>query len=157
MKNLKGKFKPVLRKGGVFYPNPIKEDPQCILVLEETSGELKGIKDYQDAKRKILGFSAHHKITGNLWKYRSIISQEIGKPGIYLIFYKNEPVDYASNLDLAISKGHEYLFNKILEEIVAHSTEVCNSLFDTTKIGLEKFNKLNKNKANLSAKSPENE
>lgn len=151
MKDLLNRFKPVLRKEGVFYPNFIKEDPSCVLVLEEINREAKNIEDHLNGKRKVLGFSAHHKINGNPYLHNSTISRGIGNPKIYLIFCGSEPVDYASNSEGAIEKAHEYLFNKILEGILEHSTEVCNSLLDTTQIGREKFNKKYNNKANLSA------
>jgi hypothetical protein len=156
MKDLLSKFKPILKKEGVFYSPPNQKGIKCTIILEEVKREARFSDDFLNNQGKVLGFNAWHKLTGEHYYIESLVSKKIGKPGIYTVIQvanENEPVDYANTLDSALYKAHEYIFNKILEEVL-NPDEVYVNLLDKTKIGLEKFNK---NQANLSALNLNNE
>ena len=171
MKDLLSKFKPVLKKEGVFYSAPqIKEKTDVTIVLEEVYRKAKFGEEYLNNKGKVLGFSAWHKLTGEHYYIESLVSKKVGKPGIFTVIkaannlqnfcfatssaIENEPVDYAKTLDSALYRAHDYIFNKILDEVL-HPDDVYVNLLDTTKIGLEKFKERENNKANLSEQRKE--
>jgi len=151
IKELSIKLNPRLIKEGVFYPCPYKKDIECTIVLEEINEKARFSQEHLNNQGKVLGFRAHHKLTGNPYSYRAEISKQIGNPMIHVILDNNEPVDYATNLEQALNKAHEYLSNKIIKMVLEpHIEALYNNFLDTTKIGKEKFNK-----ANLSEQTPQ--
>jgi len=153
MKDLSSKFKPVLTKEGVLYSPPGINGVKCTIILEEVDRKARFTEDYMNNEEKVLGFNAWHKLTGDPYYFESLISKKIGKPGIYVIMQvadRSKPVDYASNLESAKEKAHYYILNEILREVLKPE-DVYTNLLDKTKIGKERFEKMNKNEANLSA------
>lgn len=147
------RLEPILTKEGVFYPNLFVKGIKSTIVLKEINEKAKLTQEHLNNDGKMLGFRAYHKLTGDLYIHRADISKQIGDPGIHVVLDNKEPVDYAENLNKALIKAHQYLFNNIVEEatILGNAGDVYSNILDTTKIGKEKFRqrKLNYNKANL--------
>jgi hypothetical protein len=156
MKDILSKFKPKLTKEGVLYSPPGQKGIKCAVVLEDLDRGSLFEEDWNYNKGKVLGFGSYHKLTVEPYYYATI-SKKMGKPGKYFILETDNlleiihPIDCADTINSALDKAHDYLFNKILEEVL-HPDDVYVNLLDTTKIGREKFEKREKNKANLSAK-----
>jgi hypothetical protein len=137
MKTLRDKLKPVLKRGGVFYPNLIDEKTEYLIVLEEILNK----------KGRVLGFKAYQKLTGEPYSSNVAISKKGGTPEKYTILDNEALIDHAEDISSALYKAHEYLLGKILDDDILACRDVSTNLLDATKIGRRKFNK---NKANLS-------
>ena len=132
-------LEPTLTKEGVFYKNPLSIDDKQVIILEEMS------------KKEHFGFRAYNKLKADHYYHSAIISEEIGNPKIHVILDKEKPVDYAGNLNLALFKAHNHVFNKIIKGNL--EGEIKSNILDTTKIGKEKFKQAKlkfDNQANLS-------
>ncbi len=148
-------LEPILKKQGIFYKNTLDKDIKCTIVLEEMNEKASFTKEHLNNQGRILGFRAYHKLTGDSYIHKAEISKQIGDPGIHIVLDNKEPVDYATNLDDALIKAHNYLLKNIVEEAtnINIPSDVYSNILDTTKIGKENFKqgKLNlSNKVNLS-------
>jgi hypothetical protein len=160
MKDLLNKFKPVLKKEGVFYSlSGIKEKVHCTVVLEDIDRKSLFEEDWHYNNGKVLGFGSYHKLTVEP-HYYAVVSKKIGKSSKHFILETDnllkiiQPIDCANTITSALGKAHDYIFNKILKEVL-HPADVYFNLLDTTKIGIRKFKEREKNKANLSEKNQE--
>lgn len=149
-KTLRDKLKPTLVADGVFYPTPLSENIEPLIILEEVKEKAGFTQSHMNNSGYLLGFRAYHKLTSESYSSEALISKGIGNPKIYLIIDNGISVDYSTSINLAKNKAYGYLFNKIIDEELLHCSDVYTNLLDTTKIGIRKAKK---NKANLSAKS----
>ena len=150
----------ILTKEGVFYKNT-PQDIKFTIVLEEINEKASFTKEYLNNQGRILGFRAYHKLTGDPYYCSALISKKIGDPSIHVIIDKdNKPVEYATNLEDALTKAHNYLLKNIIEEAtnINIPSDVYSNILDTTKIGKENFKqrklKSKVNKANLNEQGP---
>jgi hypothetical protein len=146
-KTLKDKLKPTLVADGVFYPTPLNNETEFLIILEEVKDKAEFTQSHMSNAGYVLGFRAYHKLTAESYGSDALISKGIGNPKIYLIMDNEISVDYATSISLAKNKAHEYLFNKIIDEELLHCSDVYTNLLDTTEIGIKKAKK---NKVNLS-------
>jgi hypothetical protein len=153
MKNLLSKLKPILKKEGVLYPNLDIKNTQKQIVLEDINKEAE-FGDFLNNKGRIIGIRIH-SLEVDFSYSNVVISKKIGDPGIHIIMSTNEilkegePIDYARNMYSALNKAYKYL----LEAGLVACEDNYASLLDKTTMGLKKFKKMNKNKANLSAQN----
>jgi hypothetical protein len=147
-KTLRDKLKPTLVADGVFYPTPLGENIEPLIILEEVKEKAGFTQSHMNNSGYLLGFRAYHKLTSEPYGYEALISKGIGNPKIYLIIDNGISVDYSTSINLAKDKAHGYLFNKIVDEELLHCSDVYTNLLDITKIGIRKAKK---NKVNLSA------
>jgi hypothetical protein len=152
MKTLRDKLKPTLVADGVFYPNTINNKTDYLIILKEINKKTKSNNPLLDKRRKVLGFEAYQKLTGEPYQSNALISKKGENYKEYIILDNEAFVDYAENIKSALDKAYEYLLGKILNKEILECQDVYTNLLDTTKIGIEKFKKMNINKANLSAK-----
>jgi hypothetical protein len=146
-KTLRDKLKPTLVADGVFYPTPLGENVEPLIILEEVKEETGLVENYLNNNGYVLGFRAYSKTTPGVYNFDASISKGIGNPKIYLIVDNHMPIDYATSLKLAKDKAHEYILNKIINQEILECSDIHTNLLDTTKIGIRKAKK---NKVNLS-------
>jgi hypothetical protein len=138
--SLLDKLDSVLKEEGILYSNPKVKNIKCTTVLVDYNKKADFPYSYLENSGRILGFEAYHKLTSNRYDHEALISKKIGNPGRLIIMDGEIPVDHAPNLESALERAHEYLFNEITKEVL-EPFDVYINLLDTTKLGIEKFKK----------------
>jgi len=146
MKDLQSKFKPILKKEGIFYSDPNIKNIRKQIVLEDINKEAE-FGDFLYNKGKVIGFKVNSAEAGLLYP-RVVISKKIGYPGIHIIMDADEsmkevePIGYARSMCSALNKAYKY----ILDRSLLRCDDIYASLLDKTTMGFKKFKEMSRTK-----------